>query len=161
MCGAVKRESFTIASPLGNLRVVLDEDTLVQLDYGVRAAGRKQVLSAYAKTVSKQIQQYFKNPAAGFNLKLDMQGTPFQKRVWRSLLRIPTGQTRTYGQLAKHLNSSARAVGNACRQNPIPLVVPCHRVVAQQGLGGFSGKTSGKPIQRKRWLLCHEGALSS
>lgn len=84
-------------------------------------------------------------------------GTPFQQRLWRELTRIPFGETRSYGELAKKLNSSARAVAGACRRNPLPLLVPCHRVVAKTGLGGFMGRTDGPALAIKRWLLQHEG----
>jgi methylated-DNA-[protein]-cysteine S-methyltransferase len=84
-------------------------------------------------------------------------GTPFQQRLWRELTAIPFGETRSYGELAKKLNSSARAVAGACRRNRLPLLVPCHRVVAKSGLGGFMGHTDGAALAIKRWLLQHEG----
>ncbi len=92
--------------------------------------------------------------------QLEPSGTRFQQRVWRALREIPPGQTRTYADLAGELGSGPRAVAGACRRNPVPLVIPCHRVVARQGLGGFSGQTSGPAIEMKRWLLAREGALS-
>ena len=88
---------------------------------------------------------------------LSPEGTLFQKSVWHELTKIPIGQTRTYGEIANKLNSSARAVGNACRKNPIQIIIPCHRVVSAKGLGGYAGKTEGKQIKIKRWLLSHEG----
>lgn len=84
------------------------------------------------------------------------QGSVFQRRVWDALLQIPPGQTRTYGELARVLGSSPRAVGGACRRNPIPLFIPCHRVVAANGDGGFAGHTRGRWMDIKRWLLAHE-----
>jgi methylated-DNA-[protein]-cysteine S-methyltransferase len=84
-------------------------------------------------------------------------GTPFQRRVWQRLSAIPAGETLTYGALARELGTSARAVGGACRTNPIPLVIPCHRVVATNGLGGYSGERGGDWLAKKRWLLAHEG----
>ncbi len=90
------------------------------------------------------------------NLPLEPQGTDFQKRVWHGLLGIPQGQRKTYGDLAKQLNTSARAIGGACRANPIPLLIPCHRVVAARGDGGFAGHTSGHWMELKRWLLKRE-----
>ncbi len=90
---------------------------------------------------------------------MQAQGTPFQRRVWRALQDIPPGQTRSYGELAARLGSGARAVGNACRRNPVPLIVPCHRVVGAHGPGGFSGQTGGAALQRKLWLLAHEGIM--
>lgn len=83
-------------------------------------------------------------------------GTAFQRRVWQAMQEIPAGQTRRYGELAQALNSSARAVGGACRANPIPFLIPCHRVVATAGLGGFAGAHEGRLVDLKRWLLAHE-----
>jgi methylated-DNA-[protein]-cysteine S-methyltransferase len=87
-------------------------------------------------------------------------GTPFRQRVWQLLSRIPPGQTRTYGDVARELGSSARAVGQAVGDNPIPIVIPCHRVIAADGsLGGFNHSRSGYSLDIKRWLLFHEGVL--
>lgn len=83
-------------------------------------------------------------------------GTRFQQGVWAGIAAIPSGETRTYGQLATLLQSSARAVGQACRANPYPLVVPCHRVVGAQGVGGFAGAEEGPEVALKRMLLAHE-----
>jgi methylated-DNA-[protein]-cysteine S-methyltransferase len=85
-------------------------------------------------------------------------GTPFQCRVWQALRDIPPGTTRTYGELARDLGTSPRAIGGACRANPCLIAVPCHRVVARDGLGGFAGERGGKRLAVKRWLLRHEGA---
>ncbi|MGK0673659.1 MAG: methylated-DNA--[protein]-cysteine S-methyltransferase [Halothiobacillaceae bacterium] len=85
-------------------------------------------------------------------------GTPFQQRVWRALAEIPLGQTRTYGELATRLGTSPRAVGGALRANPIPIIIPCHRILAAQGLGGYAG-ASEEGRRRKAWLLAHEGYL--
>lgn len=84
-------------------------------------------------------------------------GSPFQRRVWRAIRAIPSGRTRTYGEVAAELGSAPRAVGGACRANPYPLLVPCHRVIGATGLGGFAGDASGRLIAIKRWLLAHEG----
>ncbi len=84
------------------------------------------------------------------------QGSPFQQRVWNALLQIPAGSQVTYGELAKRLGTAPRAVGGACRANPIPLLIPCHRVVAAQGLGGFAGRREGRWVAFKQWLLTHE-----
>ncbi|MDC9725199.1 MAG: methylated-DNA--[protein]-cysteine S-methyltransferase [Gammaproteobacteria bacterium] len=83
-------------------------------------------------------------------------GTEFQQKVWHYLQTIPLGETRYYSDVAKALNSSAQAVGNACRANPFVIVVPCHRVVSKTGLGGYDGKTSGHNLAIKQWLLDHE-----
>ena len=108
-----------------------------------------------------QIQSYLDDPRFEFDLPLRLAGTHHRLAVWEAMQRIPVGRTRTYGELAAELRSSARAVGGACGANPIPLVVPCHRVVAAGGtLGGFMGERGeGFELGIKRWLLEHEGAL--
>ena len=108
-----------------------------------------------------QIQAYLENPRFVFDLPLRLAGTRHRLAVWEAMQRIAAGRTRTYGELAAELGSSARAVGGACGANPIPLVVPCHRVIAAHGgLGGFMGeKREGFELGIKRWLLEHEGAL--
>ena len=83
------------------------------------------------------------------------------QRVWQALKQIPAGESICYGELAKQLGTSARAVGNACRANPLPIVVPCHRVVSASGLGGFMGQTQGAELTVKQWLLKHEQRIKS
>lgn len=103
----------------------------------------------------EQIIQYLQAPTP-FNLPISLHGTEYQQRVWQAIASIPLGQTRTYGQLALQIGSGPRAVANACGANQLPLVIPCHRVVAQNGLGGFmQSKPNG--LQVKKWLLKHEG----
>lgn len=109
--------------------------------------------------VLQKIEQYLEDARSDLELDLELDGTPFQRRVWLALRDIPPGRTLTYGELAQRIGSGARAVGNACRANPCPLVVPCHRVVAAKGLGGFAGERSGRKLEIKRWLLHHEGWL--
>ena len=92
-------------------------------------------------------------------LPLKAVGTPYQQKIWETLRQIPVGQVWRYSDISRQLQSSARAVGGACRRNPIPVIVPCHRVVAASGLGGFSGTTSGAMMDVKRWLLAHEGVM--
>ena len=108
-----------------------------------------------------QIQHYLDDPAYEFDLPLALSGTHHRLQVWEALQRIPAGTTRTYGELARELKSSARAIGGACGANPLPLVVPCHRVIAAGNrIGGFMGaKSEGFELGIKRWLLAHEGAL--
>jgi len=105
----------------------------------------------------RQISDYFSDPAHPFNIEIDAKGTDFQQGVWRQMQKIPAGQVKTYGEVAKILNSSPRAVGNACRANPMPLIIPCHRIVSSSGLGGFAGTRSGYFTDIKRQLLRHEG----
>ncbi len=94
-------------------------------------------------------------------LPLAPDGTHFQKKVWQALLGIPPGATLTYGELARRLETSPRAVGGACRANPVPLLIPCHRVVARNGLGGFAGRRRGTWPDFKARLLAHEQRSSS
>ncbi len=103
-----------------------------------------------------ELQNYFDNPLYKINCKTKLSGTVFQNRVWRSLKAIPSGKTLTYGDLAAKLNSAPQAIGQACKYNPLPLIVPCHRIIAKQDLGGFLGKTSGKLLDIKALLLDNE-----
>lgn len=109
--------------------------------------------------VLEQLQAYYRDPKQAFQLKLQGKGTAYQQRVWQVLQTIPAGEVRTYGDIARQLNSSPRAVGMACRSNPIALIVPCHRVVAKGHLGGYSGYTEGEIFLRKQRLLQHEGVI--
>ena len=116
---------------------------------------------AAAERACAQIERYVQDPDYRFALALEPQGTDFQRRVWKSIDRIPRGCTRSYGDIAGELGSAARAVGQACGQNPYPIVTPCHRVVSASGLGGFAHHAGGYLIQAKRWLLAHEGAIGA
>lgn len=103
-----------------------------------------------------ELNCYFKDPHFKFTIPYQMAGTAFQKRVWNALCDIPIGTTVSYGELAQKLKTGARAIGQACRTNPLPLLIPCHRVLSRHGLGGFSGDRTGEKIVIKQWLLNHE-----
>ncbi len=108
--------------------------------------------------ICEQIVAYLRDARFPLTLNIAQSGTDFQQRVWREIQRIPRGETRTYSQLAQMLGSGPRAVANACGANHLPILVPCHRVVAKNSLGGFmQGKPGGLLI--KQWLLRHEGAV--
>jgi methylated-DNA-[protein]-cysteine S-methyltransferase len=109
-----------------------------------------------AKRACEAICAYLEDPARPLDLPLAVEGSEFQRRVWAALARIPSGETRTYGELARELGSTARAVGQACGDNRLPLVIPCHRVVSAHGLGGFAHRTDAGMLDVKRWLLAHE-----
>ena len=113
----------------------------------------KSILAARA---AQQLERYREDPDARFDLPLLVEGTPFQRRLWEALCGIPRGKTLTYGELAQRLSAEARAVGQACGDNRLPIVIPCHRVVAANGIGGFAHATSGYLLEAKRWLLAHE-----
>ena len=104
----------------------------------------------------RQLGAYFAGERRDFELPLAPAGSALHKEVWRLMCAIPFGQTATYGELARKLKSAAQPVGTACGANPIAILIPCHRVVAADGLGGFSG---GAGVESKRFLLHHEGAL--
>lgn len=113
-------------------------------------------LPAQVIQVCQQIKQYFEQPTVLLNISVPPHGTSFQQRVWQAIVAIPIGETLTYSQLAEQIGSGSRAVANACGANPLPILIPCHRVVAKHGLGGFmQGKQNGLLI--KQWLLKHEG----
>lgn len=156
--------TVSMSSQLGSLILEFKGDKLLSATLDEKTKVSKQSLSSDKNRHSSQVQlvmqkvnDYFSSAISLDSILLDAQGTSFQKSVWYELSKIPLGETRTYGDIAKKLNSSARAVGNACRKNPIAIIVPCHRVVSAKGLGGYAGKTEGKQLNIKRWLLQHEG----
>jgi methylated-DNA-[protein]-cysteine S-methyltransferase len=108
--------------------------------------------------IERELDRYFADPTHRCSLPLCPRGTPFQKRVWQLLQDIPSGTVLTYGELARRTSSSPRAVGGACGANPLPIVIPCHRVVAVHGLGGYAGRDE-RGLAIKRWLLRHERAI--
>ncbi len=144
-------------SPLGKIGVRLCRRVITRLDYLGDAVALKSDTTPAGRQVATQLAHYFDNPQHHFTLPVEPQGTDFQRRVWLALTDIPSGATRTYGGLAAALGSGARAVGNACRNNPVSIIIPCHRIVSVSGIGGYSGKTAGREINRKQWLLRHEG----
>ncbi len=113
-----------------------------------------------AERAARQLERYREDPDARFDLPLLIEGTPFQRRLWDALCEIPRGKTLTYGELARKLGgagfNATRAVGQACGDNRLPIVIPCHRVVAANGIGGFAHATGGYLLEAKRWLLAHE-----
>ncbi len=159
--------ALSLTAPFGSIRIHWHAETLTGIDLNPAAASAVQdsgepdlgqdAASVMPALIVGQLHAYFSDGSARFELPLALSGTAFQQRVWAVLRTIPSGETRTYGEIARVLGSAARAVGQACRANPCPIVVPCHRVVAVQGLGGFSGDTSGSRLAIKRWLLHHEG----
>jgi methylated-DNA-[protein]-cysteine S-methyltransferase len=150
---------LAMESPVGWLGIRTDGSALTNLDIlpGPPATAGATSRPA-ARRVAAALARYFGgDPAALADLPVAPAGTPFQRRVWQRLSAIPPGEALSYGALARELGTSARAVGGACRTNPIPLVIPCHRVVAADGLGGYSGERGGDWLAKKRWLLAHEG----
>ncbi|GFO71547.1 methylated-DNA-[protein]-cysteine S-methyltransferase [Bathymodiolus japonicus methanotrophic gill symbiont] len=110
--------------------------------------------------LEQQINQYWLTGKMTMHTGMLKQGTEFQRKIWHALCQIPVGQTKTYGELAKELNTGSRALANACRKNPFPLIIPCHRVLSKTGLGGYAGATTGKLVDIKIALLQHEKMLA-
>ncbi len=142
--------------PFGVLGVRCTAGALAGIDFLPAGEKPQHATSAFARTVCEQLQRYLEDPDAKFSVPLELNGTPHQQKVWQAMLSIPRGKTRSYGELAAELGSCAQAVGQACGANPVPVIVPCHRVVGKAGLGGFARHTGGIHLDIKRWLLAHE-----
>ncbi len=145
-----------LAFPKMKVAVATREARVTAIRYLPPAAATLAPQNALAERAARQLERYRDDPDARFDLPLAIEGTPFQKSVWQAMCAIPRGRTRTYGELARALGGEARAVGQACGDNRLPIVIPCHRVVAADGIGGFAHATDGYLIEAKRWLLLHE-----
>jgi methylated-DNA-[protein]-cysteine S-methyltransferase len=154
-----KTEVWTeIECPFGWLSLCAHGDRLREIAFGKKVTGsEKSDDHPIFKETLRQLQTYFSDPSTTFSLPLELTGTEFCRRVWQSLTDIPLGQTRSYGELARALDTGPRAVAAGCRSNHWPIIIPCHRVVAIRNLGGYCGQLSGPLIEIKRWLLKHEG----
>lgn len=138
------------------IRATADEVTAIDF---LPAQAAQAPHAPLAAEVVRQLHAYRDDPGFDFTLPLRPAGTAFQRRVWARIAAIPPGTTESYGEVAAALRSGPRAVGGACGKNPYPVVVPCHRVVAAGGLGGFGGRrdeTLDFHLAIKRWLLAHE-----
>ncbi|HEX2865765.1 MAG TPA: methylated-DNA--[protein]-cysteine S-methyltransferase [Ignavibacteriales bacterium] len=144
-------------SPFGALKLECSDEALLRIDFieeGKYASGSSHPV---LKEVILQLDEYFTGKRENFELKLEPHGTDFQKRVWNELLKIPFGRTITYLELARRLGDEKviRAAGTANGKNPIPIIIPCHRVIGSNGkLTGYAGG-----LHIKEWLLRHEGSL--
>lgn len=155
----------TMPSPIGELTIVADADAIVAIDWEGETGHQAQIGTATVADVAagthaplaravEQLTEYFAGERTAFDLPLGATGTAFQHQAWQALVRIPFGETVSYGEQALMLGdkNKARAVGAANGKNPIPIVVPCHRVVGSNGhLTGFAGG-----LDAKAWLLDHE-----
>jgi methylated-DNA-[protein]-cysteine S-methyltransferase len=149
-----------VAFPRMKVAVRTRDERVTDIVYLPPATPLLAAKNALAEEAARQLLAYLANPDARFELPLQIDGTPFQRRLWAALCEIPRGKTLTYGALARRLGGEGvemnRAVGQACGDNRLPIVIPCHRVVAANGIGGFAHSTSGYLIEAKRWLLMHE-----
>jgi methylated-DNA-[protein]-cysteine S-methyltransferase len=147
--------------PKMKVAVATRDGRVAEVRYLPPSVAAKAPENPLAERAARQLERYREDPDARFDLPLLIEGTPFQRRLWAALCEIPRGKTLTYGELAKRLDAEARAVGQACGDNRLPIVIPCHRVVAANGLGGFAHATEGYLLEAKRWLLMHEAAADT
>jgi len=151
-------------SPAGQLGVSINAESITKIIWleqdvleSSDVSPSKPINRKLKKKIISALDDYFESGLINTEISLYPEGTLFQQKVWQALKKIPPGTVKTYGDVARELQTSSRAVGQACRRNNIPLFIPCHRVVAAQGIGGFMG--GYRHVERKRWLLQHEGIL--
>jgi methylated-DNA-[protein]-cysteine S-methyltransferase len=149
--------SARLATPFAVLGVRTSGGRLDLIEYLPQGAATLDPVDRCAERVCRQIGRYLDDPQFRFDLPFDYRGTEFQCRVWREIREIPIGTTSTYGDIARRLGSAPRPVGGACGANRLPIVIPCHRVLGSNGIGGFMHARGGFPLEVKRWLLRHEG----
>ena len=144
-------------APFGRMVLSARGGLLVDVSFATGIGPESSLGAPILEAAVRQLARYFEDPAYRFSLPLPLAGTEYMRRVWSALMQIPPGRTETYGSLACRLASGPRAVALACRANPLPIFVPCHRVVAANGAGGYCGQTGGALLDIKLWLLKHEG----
>jgi methylated-DNA-[protein]-cysteine S-methyltransferase len=146
-----------LSTPFAVLGIRTAGDRLTGIEYLPRFAATLAPGDALTAEVCRQVECYLDDPDYHFDLPLAIEGTPFQRCVWEAIAAIPSGSTLTYREVAQRIGNAPRAVGGACGANRLPLVIPCHRVIAVGGIGGFMHARDGAPLEIKRWLLRHEG----
>lgn len=149
-----------VAAPAFCLGLRCHAGALCAVEFLPAGTPERRAATPLACRAEAALRAYLRDPASPFDLPLAPGGSDFRRRVWAAIAAIPPGRTRRYGDIARELGSSARAVGQACGDNPVPVVVPCHRVVAATGIGGFAHARDGRLLSAKRWLLEHESALA-
>jgi len=142
--------------PKFKLGVKTRGDRVVEIKYLPLSAPSVPPRTPLAEKAASQLERYRDDPDTTFDLPLLIEGSELQRGVWDAMCAIPRGRTRTYGELARELGAEARAIGQCCGDNKLPIVIPCHRVVAADGIGGFGHSTGGYLLEAKRWLLMHE-----
>jgi methylated-DNA-[protein]-cysteine S-methyltransferase len=145
-----------LALPFAAVGIRVRGDAIAAIEFLPLDTPAHEPSEGLAAEACRQIRSYVADPARSIDLPLAIEGSEFQRQVWAAIARIPSGVTRTYGDIAAELNGTARAVGQACGDNRLPLAIPCHRVVASHGLGGFAHRTDRTMLDVKRWLLAHE-----
>ena len=142
---------LTVQTPVGPLTLTEESSAITRVTW----EGRHADDTALLRKAAAQITEYFRGDRHDFDLPLTIEGSDLQRRACAAMSAIPYGETRTYGDLARDLDVPAQAIGQACGGNPIPVIIPCHRILGASSLGGFSGGTG---IETKVALLKHEGA---
>ena len=145
-----------VKAPFGGVGIRTRDGKVTEMVYLPASIPPRAARHPLAKDAARQVSTYFKKPGFAFDLPLLDRGTAFQNKVWDVIRRIPCGAALSYGDVARRIRSAPRAVGQACGANWFPLVVPCHRVLAANGLGGFAHGDDGFHLNVKRWLLAHE-----
>ena len=153
--------TIVIATPFARLGARIAAGFIQEIRFLPPETALQTINSPLQGQFESEIARYVADPHYRPQLPCAPRGTAFQQSVWHSISTIKTGKLKRYGDIARELNSAARAVGQACGANPFPIAVPCHRVLAQSGLGGFAHTNNGWLIDTKRWLLQHEGVLES
>ncbi|MGH8783914.1 MAG: methylated-DNA--[protein]-cysteine S-methyltransferase [Cupriavidus necator] len=149
-----------LPAPFGKIGVRTDGVRIRAIVYLPEHVEARAPADALTQQLAAQLEAYYANPDAVFDLPLAPAGSDFQQRVWQAISAVPRGAVTTYGTIAEAIGAMPRAVGQACGQNPFPIVIPCHRVVSARGIGGFSHHAEdGFYLDVKRWLLRHEGAM--
>jgi len=148
--------SSIVEVPFGAIGIRVEHGELRELTYLPPEYEPKPGQDSLSKKIAKQVQAYIKNPDFEFDIDLPIVGTDHQRKVWNVINAIPRGSVLTYAQVAKRISSAPRAVGQACGANWYPLIIPCHRVTATGGIGGFARHDGGFHQNVKRWLLQHE-----
>lgn len=151
---SMSRHSITVETPTGPVSLTEEDGKIIRASWSL---ADEESPTPLLEDAARQLRDYFDGKRTDFDLPLRPKGSEFQKAVWRQMLKIPYGGTKTYGELAKAIDGTARSVGTACGANPIPVIIPCHRVVGADGtMTGFSG---GDGVETKQALLRLEGAL--
>lgn len=145
-----------LQAPFAVLGIRTIGERVAQIEYLPRGAATLKPQTPFAREACRQLAAYLKDPGFEFDLPFDYDGTDFQKKVWKMVHSIPSGAVLSYRDVAKKIGSAPRPVGSACGANLVPILIPCHRVVASNGIGGFMHARRGPAIDVKRWLLHHE-----
>jgi len=149
-----------IATPFGRLGLSVAAEQLTAVDFLPADAALLRASHPLLSEAERQISAYFNHPNFVFDLPYQLTGTAHQLKVWEAIAQIPAGKVQSYAHIATQIESAPRAIGGACGRNPLPIIIPCHRVVAAKGLGGFNANRNGLDwLPIKRWLLRHEGVV--